>query len=158
MEHVSVGSAELKAIVVDLFEALGAATEDAELVADSLVTADLEGVSSHGVALLPMYVERIRAGSVSLQATPTLTDDHGALVIMSANNSLGHKSAQVAVNLSIERAVHHAVSVVSVRNAFHFGTAAYWTRQFAERGMIGIAMCNTRPLMPPPGGGTKSRW
>jgi LDH2 family malate/lactate/ureidoglycolate dehydrogenase len=152
MAQVQVDTASLIGLVGELFAALGATKADARLLADSLVTADLEGVASHGVMLLPMYVQRVRAGSVSLSAMPTIVEDHGGLVIMTAANALGQVSSQKAVDIAVARARVHGVSVVSVRDGFHFGAAAYWTRQFAQAGMIGFALSNTRPLMPAPGG------
>lgn len=152
MSQVKVDTSELLRLVEELFVALGAPKVDAHLLADSLVTADLEGVASHGVMLIPMYVQRVKTGSVSLTATPLVVEDHGGLVVMTAANALGQVSSQKAVDLAVTRARLHGVSVVTVRDGFHFGAAAYWTRQFAQLGMIGFALSNTRPLMPAPGG------
>ncbi len=135
-----------------LFESLDLKQTEATCVAESLVNADLEGISSHGVSLVPLYVQRIKAGSISVQTQPSIVEDHGGLVIMTAANTLGQLSSEVAVELAIERAHQHGVSVVAVRDAFHFGTAAYWSRKFAEAGMVGFSLSNTRPLMPAPGG------
>ena len=147
-----VDAGRLVSFVQALFERLGADSRHAWVVGDSLVSADLEGVASHGVMLLPMYVERIQAGSVSATAEPVITDDLGALVVMTARDGLGQVSSQVAVELVIARARVHGVSAVTVRDAFHFGAGAYWARQMARQGMVGMAFSNTRPLMPAPGG------
>lgn len=139
-------------LVAGILAGVGVGPEHAGIVADSLVSADLEGVASHGVMLLPMYVARIRAGSVSIRDTPVVVEDLGALQIMSARHCLGQISAHAAVELGIARAREHGVSVVAVRDAFHFGAASFWSRRFASAGMIGFAFSNTRPLMPAPGG------
>lgn len=152
MSQVKVETGALLALVTELFTSLGAPEPDAALLADSLVTADLEGVASHGVMLLPMYVQRVKTGSVSLTAKPAIVEDHGGLVVMTAANTLGQVSSQYAVSLAMARAREHGVSVVTVRDGFHFGAAAYWTRRFTRAGMIGFALSNTRPLMPAPGG------
>ena len=57
-----------------------------------------------------------------------------------------------AMGLAIDKARQFAAGIVSVRHGFHFGTAGRYARQAAEAGCVGIAMCNTRPLMPAPGG------
>ena len=150
--QVSVPASALMKTVEQIFVANGASPSVAAGIADSLVSADLEGVSSHGVMLVPMYVERVRAGSVSLSAEPIVVEDHGGLVVMSAEHALGQVSSRVAVELASARAREHGVAVVAVRHAFHFGAAAYWVRQLAEAGMVGFALSNTRPLMPAPGG------
>jgi LDH2 family malate/lactate/ureidoglycolate dehydrogenase len=150
MAHVSTLS--LTHFVKALFVSLGASDEDAQITADSLISADLQGIPSHGVMLLPMYTERILSGSVSVTATPTIMEDHGGLVVMCADNGLGQVSSAHAARICIERAKLHGIACVTVRDAFHFGTAGYWARQFSEVGMIGMAFSNTRPLMPAPGG------
>lgn len=142
----------LIAFIQALLEKLGSDAKYAKVVADSLVRADLEGVASHGVALLPMYVERIQAGSVSAAALPRILDDLGALVVMTADNGLGQISSQVALEIAAERALKHGVATVAVKDAFHYGAGAFWARQLADRGMVGMAFSNTRPLMPAPGG------
>jgi LDH2 family malate/lactate/ureidoglycolate dehydrogenase len=152
MSLLRVATDALTDLVVQIFETAGLAQEHARTVADSLVNADLEGVGSHGVMLIPMYVARLRAGSVSIGATPVVVEDHGALIVMSAARALGQISATRAVELGIERARAHGVAAVAVRDAFHFGAASFWARRFARAGMIGFAFSNTRPLMPAPGG------
>ena len=152
MTTLRVETAGLVSLVREIFESMGVPREHAGFVADSLVSADLEGVASHGVMLIPMYIARIKAGSVSLSRTPVVVEDHGALVILSAKHGLGQVSAHHAVTLGIAKARAHGVAAVAVREAFHFGAASYWARAFARAGMIGFAFSNTRPLMPAPGG------
>jgi LDH2 family malate/lactate/ureidoglycolate dehydrogenase len=152
MTAMRIETESLIRLVVGLFESVGSKSEEARLVADALVTADLEGVASHGVMLIPMYIARINAGSVFTNRQPEIVEDHGGLVTMTAGHGLGQVSAHAAVELAIERARAHGVAVVAVRNAFHFGAASYWARGFARQRMIGFAFSNTRPLMPAVGG------
>ena len=142
---------QLAVLVADVFVRLGVAESSARLAADALVAADLEGVASHGVMLLPMYVDRMRAGSVSPASVGTIVHDSGAAVTIDAGNALGQLTSAQAVALLIERAGRQGVAAVSVRNGFHFGMAGYWARQLADAGLIGMVLSNTRPLMPPPG-------
>ncbi len=143
---------ELIEWISQLLQALGASQPHAWRTADSLVSADLEGVASHGVMLLPMYLDRIRAGSIDLSACATVDQDLGGLVVLNGHRQLGQVTSQTAVELVIARAQRQGVAVVTVRNGFHFGAAAYWTRQMAAAGCVGMALSNTRPLMPAPGG------
>lgn len=152
MREVFVDVDTLTKLITELFQSLGVDLVHASCVADSLVNADLEGVASHGVMLVPMYVQRLRAGSVSITALPSVVEDHGALLVMTASHALGQVSSQMAVTLAIERARQHGVAAVAVREAFHFGAASYWARRMTQAGMIGFAFSNTRPLMPAPGG------
>lgn len=147
-----VSTATLIDFVAAILRGLGTPTDAATLTARSIIAADCEGVASHGVMLLPMYVDRIRAGSVSTTARATIVHDGGTAVTLDAGNALGQVSADQAVRLLMERSREHGMATVAVRNAFHFGTAGYWARAIAAAGHVGIVMSNTRPLMPPPGG------
>lgn len=148
----SVDVARLTTVLSELFGAAGVSAADASVTVDSLVSAEVEGVSSHGIALVPLYLERLQAGGVVVNALPSIVEDIGGLAVIDAAHSLGQVSSQMAVDLAIERARVHGLAMVTVRHAFHFGTAAFWARQFAAIGMVGFAFSNTRPLMPAPGG------
>jgi LDH2 family malate/lactate/ureidoglycolate dehydrogenase len=142
----------LESYVADIFLKLGVPGEAAYLTAEAIVSADVEGIPSHGVMLVPMYVERMLAGSVSTKTEPTIIHDGGSAMVLDAGNALGQLTSDWAVPMVIERAREHGLAAVAVCNGFHFGTAGFWARQIAEAGLVGIVMCNTRPLMPPPGG------
>lgn len=135
-----------------LFEAAGVPRPSARSVADALVAADMEGQPSHGVMLIPMYIGRIRGGSVSLNTQAHVASDRGSTVVLDAENALGQLTSQQAVAILKERVPEHGIAAVAVRNGFHFGTAGRWALMLAEHGFIGVAMSNTRPLMPAPGG------
>ena len=149
---VAVSAAELSEFVARLFGAAGVPDQAANAVAVGLVEADLEGLESHGVMLVDMYIERLRKGSVSCNEIATIISDRSAAVVLDAGHALGHLTGRQAMALAVEKAGTHAAGIVAVRHAFHFGTARRYALQAAEQGCIGIAMCNTRPLMPAPGG------
>jgi LDH2 family malate/lactate/ureidoglycolate dehydrogenase len=149
---VRVEASRLTAAAVDIFTALGVAAADALTVAEDLVTADLEGIASHGVVLIPMYVDRMLKGSVSARSRGDVVSDRGATIVIDAGNALGQLTARQAARLAAGRAQDIGVAAVAVRNAFHFGTAGRYARLMAEQGCVGIVMSNTRPLLPAPGG------
>lgn len=151
-DSVRVGAEALANAVARIFIAAGIAPSAAAIVAEDLVAADLEGVASHGVMLVPMYVERILAGSVSKLTSGKIVSDRKSAVVIDAGNALGQLTARQAVELAAARAAEFGIASVAVRNAFHFGAAGRYARMLAERGCVGIVMCNTRPLMPPTGG------
>ena len=151
-DRVRVDAKRLTDVVARIFTALGIAPADADIVAGDLVLAELEGVSSHGVMLVPMYVERILKGSVSKRSLGDVVSDVRTSIVIDADNALGQLTAHQAVKLAAARAVNAGMAIVAVRNAFHFGTAGRYARLIAEQNCIGIVMSNTRPLMPAPGG------
>ncbi len=142
----------LERYVARIFARLGLPESAAREVAGALVEADLEGIASHGVMLVPLYVERLLAGSVSRETKASVAHDGGAAVVLDAANMLGQLSSRQAVDVAIERARKYGLAAVTVKNGFHFGTAGRWAAAIAAQGLVGVALCNTRPLMPPPGG------
>jgi LDH2 family malate/lactate/ureidoglycolate dehydrogenase len=151
-ESVAVDAQRLTSTIVKIFTATGIAAADAQIVAADLVAADLEGIGSHGVMLVPMYVERINKGSVSCRSAGDVVSDRGGAIVIDAGNALGQLTSRQAVKLAIERAKEIGLAAVAVRNGFHFGTAGRYARMMAEKNCVGIVLSNTRPLMPAPGG------
>jgi LDH2 family malate/lactate/ureidoglycolate dehydrogenase len=151
-DRVLVDGKRLADVVARIFVSLGIAQADADIVANDLVLAELEGVGSHGVMLVPMYVDRILKGSVSKRSQGDVVSDIRTAIVVDAGNALGQLTAHQAVKLATMRAKNAGMAIVAVRNAFHFGTAGRYARLIAEQNCIGIVMSNTRPLMPAPGG------
>lgn len=149
---VLIAAAPLAALVARIFVAAGLSEPAAHTVADGLVEADLEGVASHGVMLVDLYVERIRHGSVATRACGRIVSERDAAVVLDAGHALGQVTGAQAITLAVERARRHGAGIVAVRHGFHFGTARRYALQAAQADCIGIVACNTRPLMPAPGG------
>ncbi len=135
-----------------VFAAAGLSSRAARTVAAGLVDADLRGTSSHGTLLVPMYVERIRKGSVSTAENAEVVLDAGAVAVLDAHHCLGQLSGDQAMTIAVEKAAAYGIGAVTVRHAFHFGAAFRYVRAAANAGCIGVAAANTRPLMPAPGG------
>lgn len=148
----SIEADRLSALVARLFAAAGVPERAATTVAEALVDADLEGQSSHGVMLVEMYLDRIRKGSVSLKQAGEIVSDRGATIVLNAHHALGHLTGDQSIKIAVERARRFGIGLVAVRHGFHFGTARRFALQAARDDCIGIVMCNTRPLMPAPGG------
>ena len=149
---ISVSATELQALVGRLFAAAGLSTEAAQTVASGLVEADLEGVPSHGVMLTDMYIDRLQHASISTRERAEVVSDRDGAVVLDAGNGFGHLIAAEGMECAIARARRFGTGVVAVRHGFHFGTARRYAEQAAKQDCIGIVMCNTRPLMPAPGG------
>ncbi|WP_037063939.1 Ldh family oxidoreductase [Pseudonocardia acaciae] len=151
----TVSAGELEKLVLAIFAAAGFGTEDAAEIARALVDADLRGLPSHGVMLVPMYLARLRAGTVRRGGgAAEIVSDAGGLVVLDAGNALGQLTSARAVDLAVGRARRFGIGAVAVRNAMHFGAAGYWAARAVAGGCVGVAMSNTRPMMPAPGGAT----
>jgi LDH2 family malate/lactate/ureidoglycolate dehydrogenase len=139
-----------------VLRAEGVPEADANLLADSLVMAELWGHPSHGILRLPWYVAKLRTGAMQRVTRIETVRDAGALVVLDGRHGIGQVIANQAVALGVERARLHGVSAIGVRNSGHFGTAAYFTRQAARAGCVALLCTNASPAMAPWGGRHKS--
>ncbi|GGI38938.1 lactate dehydrogenase [Cnuibacter physcomitrellae] len=149
-------AAQVIVAVRSLLEAQGVPSGDAELIADSLVAADLWGHQSHGVLRLPWYIDRLRAGSMTARTEPAIVSDTGPLLVMDGRDGIGQVLAERARTEAVRRAHEFGVAAVGVRNSNHFGTAMYFTRRAAAEGCVGILTTNASPAMAPWGGREKA--
>jgi LDH2 family malate/lactate/ureidoglycolate dehydrogenase len=145
--YVRVTVNSLKRLVKDIFIALGVRECDAEVVADVLVTADLMGISSHGVQRVERYVSGIELGAVNVNAEMKFIIDNSAISVLDADNGLGHVAALKAIVHAIEKAKQFGVGIVLVRRSHHYGIAGYYALRAVEHGMIGVSMTNSEPLV-----------
>jgi LDH2 family malate/lactate/ureidoglycolate dehydrogenase len=155
MPELPVPPAALRDFTAGLLGTLDVPRDDAALVADSLVQADLWGHGSHGVLRLPWYVARLRSGAMTARTDPAVLSDTGPLLLLDGRDGIGQVLADTARRLAVERARTHGVGVVGVRNSNHFGTAMYWTRRAARDGCVAILTTNASPAMAPWGGREK---
>ena len=135
-----------------LLEAAGLDGAAAATVAETLVDASLRGVDSHGVARIPVYCERLRAGAINPRPQPSVVRRDGGVAVVDADQGPGQVAGVFATDLSVELAREHGVSAVSVRRSSHYGAAAYYTRRAAAAGLVAISMTNSEPLVIPYGG------
>lgn len=142
----------LRADIAGIFVGAGLGADAADTVAESLVEADRLGLASHGVMLTDMYVNRLKAGSVSTEREPAVISDRGVTMVLDGRNAFGVLTADNAMQKAVAKARAYGAGIVAVRHAFHFGAARRFTEAAAAAGCVGIALCNTRPLMPAPGG------
>ena len=121
-------------------------------MAGSLVWTSLRGTDSHGVARVPIYVERLRGGLLNTRPRPSVLRRDGAVAMVDGDEGPGQVASVFATDLSIELAREHGAGVVTVRRSAHFGAAAFYAMRAAEQGLLAIALTNTEPLVIPYGG------
>jgi L-2-hydroxycarboxylate dehydrogenase (NAD+) len=148
-DRLAVAAADLKAFVGACMEGVGVAPEDAEIVADVLVAADLRGVESHGVARLRRYVEGVRGGRIRAERALTVVRDGPATALLDAGNGLGQPAAVIAMRSAVAKARDAGVGVVAVRRTNHFGIAGYYPGIALAAGMAGFAASNASPQVAP---------
>jgi len=132
-----------------IYMARGIPEEDAYMVSDNLISAELSGVYSHGITRMKMYMRYIDNGQVNTSGEIKVLNESAATLHIDGNNCLGAVVATKAVRRGIEKARESGAVVISIRRSNHFGTAAYYTQMIAKQGMLGIAMTNAFPHVAP---------
>lgn len=142
----------LRELIRRIYESEGVSQQDATLIADSLVQAELWGHPSHGVLRVAWYYARLRSGAMKAVTAPETAVDAGAVAVLDGKDGVGQVIASHAVEQAVARARKHGVAAVSIRNSNHFGTCMYFTAKAARQGCIAVLTTNAGPNMPPWGG------
>ena len=143
---------QLRGLACDLLERAGVPREDALVIADTMVAANLRGVDSHGIAYLGVYLRRIRTGATNSRARLKVTREGPAYAMIDGDNGFGAVTAVFAMRRAIERSRDSGVYLSLCYNNTTFGAAFYYSLMAARAGKIGFSMCNAPPSMAPWGG------
>jgi len=142
----------MRSLAARLATAIGVRSEDAEIFARVLVDADLQGVSTHGISRLNIYLQRIEKGLIAPKAELTVDRNGGSVLTLDAGNGLGQVQAVKALDLLLPLAKQNGIAAATIRNSQHFGALSYYCNRAADEGLILLAMTNCEPAMSPEGG------
>lgn len=133
----------MRSFVKAAFGALDVPDDDAELVANVLVSADLRGIRSHGVARLTYFAVRLARGTI--KSRPELRFDQGSDTTgtVDADDGIGIVAASRAMDEALAMADTHGTGFVAVANSSHFGYAGYWAERAMRRNCVGISLSNS---------------
>lgn len=140
---------ELKEFSRKVMRKAGCSEEEAEIVADVLVEADLRGIHSHGVSRLKRYVQHIKERIIEPNKEPDIILETDVSLVVDGNNGVGQYIANKVVSMVTKKAKTSGICIATVRNANHYGIAGYYAEKIAKNNMIGIALTNTAPLVVP---------
>lgn len=140
---------ELTQISLDVFRAMGANNDHAQQATDVLISADMRGIDSHGVSRLVGYVALWEAGRINMNPDIKLVREHKSTFTIDGDRGLGLVVAPEAMRIAIARAEHYGSGWGAIRNSNHFGIAGYHAMMALPHDMIGMAMTNATPFIPP---------
>lgn len=132
-----------------VFLGMGCSQEEATLATEVLLSADLRGVDSHGIARLSGYVRLWEAKRVNATPQIKILHETPSTATVDGDAGLGLVVAPKAMQIAIDKAKVAGTGWVSVQNSNHFGIAAYHAMMALEQDMIGICMTNASPLVAP---------
>jgi len=145
--------AQIKAILL----AWGMPEENAEPTADILSWADLHGVDSHGMSMLPGYDRMRRNGRAKMDARPAIVKQTPISALVDGGGGLGHVPAHFAMQVAIDKAKASGMAIAAVRNSAHFGATGYYTLMAARQGLIGMACTSASSVQVAPTFGKQAK-
>lgn len=128
---------------------MGCSTDDAALATKVLVSADLRGIDSHGVARLIGYVRLWENGRINPTPDIKVVHETPSTGVIDGDAGLGLVVAPKAMDIAIEKSKNVGSGWISVKNSNHFGIAGYHAMKGLEHDMIGMSMTNASPLVAP---------
>jgi uncharacterized oxidoreductase len=147
---------ELRRIGRHIFVAAGSSEEEAGIVVDHLVEANLKGHDSHGVGMIPSYLRNLGNAKAKANEKGQVVSDSGAFIVYDGARGYGQIVAREATQLGIARAKENGVAVVALRNAHHIGRVGTYGEMCAGAGLVSISFVNItdqRPAVAPWRGG-----
>jgi uncharacterized oxidoreductase len=140
--------------IQELVKAGGSDAREAKLVAENLVSANLLGHDSHGIGMIPRYVDALLEGGLSANQHPRIKLDSGALLALDGSQGYGQVIGHEATAMAIERAREHGLCIMALGRSHHLGRIGQWGEQAVAQGLISINFVNviSRAIVAPYGG------
>lgn len=142
-----VQKSELTDFATKLLRASGFTSDEAAQTADLLVWANLRGADSHGVLRIPRYIEMIETGVIRAGERPKVIREFGATCVLDFGKAPGAVAMTHAARKAGDLADKFGIGWCSARAISHAGAIGYFTTQLAARGLVGVAMTASKPLM-----------
>ena len=140
---------QLLSFTEKIFQKIGCPETDAAIAAKALLSADLRGIDSHGVARLTGYVRLWEAHRANTKPAIKIIDETPSTAVIDGDSGLGLVVAPFAMQVAIDKAKNVGTGWVSVQHSNHFGIAGYHAMKALDHDMIGIAMTNASALVAP---------
>jgi LDH2 family malate/lactate/ureidoglycolate dehydrogenase len=146
---------DLLALADALFRTAGMEADKAATVARALVEADLLGHQTHGLALLPDYVEELESGLMRGAGTPEIVADRTAAALWDGGRLPGPWLVEQALDAAIAKAREAGSATIVVRRSHHIACLAAFLERPARAGfLVTIASSDPSAISVTPFGGT----
>ena len=140
-------SERLRDFVGKVLAKLGVRADVAEHLREALMQASLRGVDSHGIRLLPHYIEGVKKGRINPSPNYKFEKTSFSTGTFDADHTFGHAAGMEAARKAIELAGEAGTGHVAIYNSSHFGAAAFYALEIAKHDMIGMSFTNTDALI-----------
>jgi uncharacterized oxidoreductase len=151
----TISSEQLTAQVAQVIQAAGSSAAEAQKVAANLVLANLSGHDSHGVGMVPRYVDAVLEGGLKPNTSAKATVDIGTMLALDGQRGYGQVVGEQAMQMGIERARQHGSCIMTVGNSHHLGRIGHFAEMAIAAGLVSLHFVNvlSRPVVAPFGGG-----
>ncbi len=144
--------AEIEELAWRALTAAGTSDANARALARATAATEGDGVSSHGLAYIPIYCEHVRCGKVDGHARPELSCPYPSVVAVDAASGFAHPAIDLGFEALISAAHAQGTAALAVRNSYNCGVLGYHTRRLAEAGLLAIGFTNAPASIAPVGG------
>lgn len=151
----TINSQSLQDQITRIFKALGSSEAEATTVAANLVMANLSGHDSHGVGMVPRYVDAaMEQGGLQINAAAKINLDIGTMLNLDGQRGFGQVVGEEAMHLGMQRAKQHGSCIMSLANAHHLGRIGHFAEMAVAQGLVSMHFVNvlSRPAVAPWGG------
>ena len=140
--------------VASILAAAGSSADEAHTVAANLVMANLSGHDSHGVGMVPRYVEAVLQGGLIPNAAAKVTSDIGSMLVLDGQRGYGQVIGLEAMDMAIRRAKTHGSCIMTLGNSHHLGRIGHFAEIAVAQGLVSLHFVNvlSRPIVAPWGG------
>ncbi len=139
----------LKDFTIQAFEKMGCKNEDARIIADIFLSAEIRGISSHGMIRLKNYYQLWEAGRINTAPDIKIVHETPSTAVVEGDGAVGMIPAYRSMEIAIKKAKDIGTGWVATSHSNHFGIAGYYAMMALEHDMIGITMTNANPLVAP---------
>jgi len=134
----------LERAIEAIVDAGGSEPREARMVAENLVMANLSGHDSHGIGMMPRYVEALQEGGLVVNRKPQTKLDAGALLVLDGGMGYGQTIGYEATRMAITRAKQHGSAIVALGNSHHLGRIGHWAEMAVAAGLISMHFVNVQ--------------
>jgi uncharacterized oxidoreductase len=132
----------LTGAIQEVVKAGGSDAREAKLVAENLVTANLLGHDSHGIGMIPRYVDALLEGGLAPNQQPATRLDLGTLLVLDGQAGYGQSIGHQATRMAIERAKRHGSCIMMLANSHHLGRIGHWAEMAVAEGLVSLHFVN----------------
>ncbi|WIM12550.1 Ldh family oxidoreductase [Enhydrobacter sp.] len=140
-----------------ILQAWGMPAPTAASTAEIMSWADLHGIDTHGISMVPPYDERRRSNKLDMRAEPKIVKETPVSVLIDGGGGLGHPNARRGMEIAIEKARKTGIGVAAVRSSGHFGACGFYALMAAESDLIGMVTTSASGIQVAPTNGAQAR-